>query len=475
MGDEVSKQAFSAQDYLDFERKLEQETAFVHELFAARRFDNVERRLGYELELCLLDQNGAPAPLNNAVLTRANNKLLTYELARFNLEINGNAFAVCQDVFSQIDADLSDLYQQVESASTYFGIQPGLFGVLPSLCDEHLQREGFMSDMYRYRLLNERLMTMRERPVHLDIQGADHLVKDKDDVMLEALGTSLQIHYQLPFDDAVDGFHAALWASMAVVGVAANSPLVLGRECWQESRIAIFKQAVDTRNPAEIRAGETPRVHLARGYIGSWLELFDDNLRYSPILPEVLDRDIESLHHFNLHNGTIWRWVRPIIGVDSQAGYHLRLELRVAPAGPTRIDTMANLVFYVGLLEGLRRYPQNLTRVPYPLLEQDFYKAARLGLDAEVSWCDGSKGRLQEHLVRSGISLATEGLQWLGVENSEKWLEIIRERASSGRTGARWISECWRINRDTQALTRRYLELANADLPVHLWPEAGKI
>ncbi len=271
MGDEVSKRHFTERDYQDFRQRLERETDFVRQLFADSRFDNRSRKLGYELELCLLDRHGLPSPLNDEVLKRANNPLFTYELARFNLEINGHAFALTEQVFQDIERDLEKLYQEVCQAADAFGAQPALFGVLPSLVEDHLNKDFYMSDMFRYQLLNERLMSMRERPVRLNIQGREHLQLDKNDVMLEALGTSLQIHYQLPFDEAVDGFHAALWASMAMLAVAANSPLVLGRLCWQETRIAIFKQAVDTRNPREIHDAETPRVHLARGYIDSWL------------------------------------------------------------------------------------------------------------------------------------------------------------------------------------------------------------
>ena len=118
---------------------------------------------------------------------------------------------------------------------------------------------------------------------------------------------------------------------------------MLGKHCWQESRIAIFKQAVDTRNEREVQDAIIPRVHFGKGYIDSWLDLFEDNSYYSPILPEVKHVPTENLQHFNMHNGTIWRWIRPILGVEQDL-YHLRLELRVTPSGPTQIDTMANMV-----------------------------------------------------------------------------------------------------------------------------------
>lgn len=471
MGDEVTKHHFTEKDYELFQQKLNQEKVFVHALFEHSRFDNKTRKLGYEVELCLVDASGAPAPFNEEILNAADNKLFTYELAKYNLEINGNAFKIHDRVFKDIEQDLSELYSQVEQAASKFDVQIGLFGVLPCLGRSHLNSEHYMSSMYRYKLLDQRLMEMRSRAIQLEIQGQDHLNIEKNDVMLEALGTSLQMHYQIPFDESVDSYHAALWASMALVAASANSPLVLQKNCWQESRIAIFKQAVDTRNAQEVHDAIIPRVHLGKGYINSWLELFDDNDYYSPILPEVIDCPVEKLHHFNLHNGTIWRWVRPILGLDGDGKYHLRLELRVTPSGPTLIDTMANMVFYIGLTEGLKQTPQDLTRLPFEVLEQDFYQVARLGLEAKVSWCHGEMDSMQKLLLNHAIPVAYQGLETLGIENPEYWMEIIQQRVSSTQTGANWIIDFWEKNQDSKALVRTYLKHAKANKPVHLWPK----
>lgn len=471
MGGEVSKNHFSANDYRRFAQKLAEEMEFVRELFARSQFDNTTRKLGYELELCLIDYQGKPVALNHQVLQQADNPLFTYELARYNLEINGHAFDVDPQVFENIQLDLHQLFQQVVRVTDRLNIQPGLFGVLPSLSHEHLDQQLYMSDMFRYRLLNQQLMSMRGQDVRLDIHGADHLLEQHGDVMLEALGTSLQVHLQMPYDEAVDYYHAALWSSMAMLAVSANSPLVLGKSCWHESRIAIFKQSVDTRNAQEIRDLIVPRVHLSKGYITSILQLFEDNASYSPILPEVIEGPVEQLHHFNLHNGTIWRWVRPILGADADHNFHLRLELRVAPAGPTLLDTLANMAFYVGLTEGLRLNPQQLTQIPYQSLEQDFYHAARLGLDAQVTWCNGKMGSMQQILLKYAIPLAEQGLLNLQIEQSHQWIDIIRQRTTTGQTGARWILDHWEKHADTAKLVQQYMQHAGLNMPVHQWPK----
>lgn len=470
MGEEVNKHNFKEKDYKRFHQCLVEETAFVRSLFTQSAFDNQTRKLGYELELCLIDDNGQPCKVNHEVIDEAKNPLLTTELAKFNLEINGNPFDVSTDVFDLIETDLIDLYQQVERAAKKFNAQPGLFGVLPSLRPEHLSPNAYMSELHRYDLLSRQLINMRGKPVHMQLHGEDHLSIEKNDVMLEALSTSLQVHLQVPFDEIVPAYHAGLWASMLILGVSPNSPLILEKNCWQESRIGIFKQAVDTRNANEIRDGVISRVHLGKGYIKSLFELFEDNFYYSPILPEVVDKPVEALHHFNLHNGTIWRWVRPILGQNSNGEYHLRLELRVVPSGPTLCDTIANLVFYVALTEGLMLCGDDLTQLDFDILESDFYVAAREGLKARVHWIDGQQDSLKQLILSRALPLAQEGLKNIGIHNSDKWLEIIEARVSCEQTGSDWILQHWKQHSDTSKLVQAYLHHAHSNTPVHLWP-----
>ena len=251
--------------------------------------------------------------------------------------------------------------------------------------------------------------------------------------------------------------------------MSANSPLVLQSRGWRESRIAIFKQSVDTRNAQEMHDSVVPRVHFAKGYISSWLELFEDNSCYTPILPEAMDTPVEALHHFKLHNGTIWRWVRPILDGDGD-NYHCRLEFRVMPSGPTLVDTLCNMVFQVGLTEGLKQDAAALTRIPYESLEQDFYQAARLGLQANVSWLHGEMDTMKNMLQQHAIPAAYRGLERLGIENPQRWLNIIEQRVASGKTGADWIARHWEKYHDENALVQKYLEHARQNCPVHRWP-----
>ena len=473
MGEEIQKENFEQADYDRFQQRLEEETDFVRSLFAKGSFDNDSRNLGYELELCLADAEGNPSRNNIEIIDATGNPLFTSELAKFNMEINGNPFAYQSDVFNRVEADLKMLFQQAEDSAQKFDTQIGMFGVFPSVTPEHLDPDGYMTELHRYNQLNRQLLDMRGQAIRLHLEGDEILKVEKDDVMLEALATSLQIHLQVPFDEIVPTYHAGLWSSMLVLGATANAPLVLGKCCWQESRIGIFKQAVDTRNPKEIEDHIIPRVHLGKRYIDSLLDLFEDNFYYSPILPEVLDRPIEDLHHLSLHNGTIWRWVRPIIARDQGGEYHLRLELRVVPSGPTLIDTLANIVFYVGLTEGLKSSGEELTGIPYQTLETDFYRAARKGLNAEVHWIDGELLPLKQALLERALPLVQSYFESAGIEDTGRWLNVIKSRVEREATGARWITRHWKQFGDSPRLVCDYIEQASTGQPVHLWQDPG--
>jgi len=473
MGEEIQKENFDKADYDRFQQRLEQETELVRSLFARDAFDNKSRMLGYELELCLADADGQPSKNNIDIIEATGNPLFTSELAKFNMEINGNPFPYAGDVFNRVEADLNGLFAQALRAADSFDTRIGMFGVFPSVTLDHLNPDGYMTELHRYNQLNRQLLKMRGKPIQLRLDGNEALEVEKPDVMLEALATSLQIHLQVPYDEIVPTYHAGLWSSMLILGATANSPLVLGKCCWQESRVGIFKQAVDTRNQQEIEDHIIPRVHLGKRYIDSLLDLFEDNFYYSPILPEVRDEPVENLHHLHLHNGTIWRWVRPIIERNKDGSYHLRLELRVVPSGPTLVDTLANIVFYVGLTEGLKSLGEGLKQVPYVKLETDFYRAAREGLAASVHWPDGQKLPLKQLLLEQALPLARSSFEQAGIADAGRWLDIIAGRVETGGTGASWITRHWKKFGDGGKLVNDYIEQAQANQPVHLWRDPG--
>lgn len=469
MGEEIHQTEFHKKDYEDFKKRLNIETNLVRELFKNNNFDNKDYKFGYELELCLIDDNADPCPNNQAIINTANSELLTHELARFNLEINGNPFSLTTDVFTKIENDLTSLWDLAENAANKNNAKLILCGILPSIKEKHLNPKHFMSNLNRYMLLSSQVIKMRNRAVEINLEGEQKLHTSRNDVMLESLGTSLQVHMQVPFDELVSAYNASLLASILMLAISANSKIVLGKSCWHESRIGVFEQAVDTRNIEEIKNNIIPRVHFSKGYINSFLDLFEDNFYYSPVLPEVVDTKVEDLHHLNIHNGTIWRWVRPIISKNEDANYALRLELRVTPSGPTLIDTMSNLVFYIALVKGLTPMANKITNINFNTLKSDFYNVAKNGINTNITWLDNKKRNIRDVILDEGLNIAKKGLNSLNIKNYDKWLNVIESRAKTGQTGAVWQYKMWQLTQDTNKIVAIYLNNARENKPVHSW------
>src|SRR5699024_781596 len=135
----------------------------------------------------------------------------------------------------------------------------------------------------------------------------------------------------------------------------ANSPFLLGKALWHETRVPLFLQATDTRSEELKNQGVRPRVWFGERWVTSIFDLFEENVRYFPgLLPETDSEaplealeagNVPRLHELRLHNGTVWRWTRPVYDVvDDQP--HLRVENRVLAAGPTVADMLANAAFF---------------------------------------------------------------------------------------------------------------------------------
>ncbi|RLA71337.1 MAG: hypothetical protein DRG09_00580 [Epsilonproteobacteria bacterium] len=471
MGSEISHRDFTKEDFIAFKKALYSEHVYIRSLFdkGAELFSD-KYQIGYELEVCILDSSNQPYPINKQILDTINSPLFTNELAKYDLEINGNVFELNHEAPKKLYNDLLSLWEQGQYSAKKFDAKLGLFGVLPSLKLEHFNKELYQSDMYRYTLVSQRIKELRHERVKILFHGEDEVALQKDDVMLEALGTSLQIHLQVPFEKSVEYYHAALLASVVLVGFGANSPLVLGKRAWHESRIAIFEQSVDTRNKDRRDHGDETRVHFAHGYIDSWLDLFDQNKMFKIIFADIKNKPESDLHHFNLHNGTIWRWIRPILDKDKKGKNTLRLELRVLPAGPTLIDTQANIWFFIGLIEGLVKSRIDLQKIPFETLKDDFYAVAKTGLNTEFHEpIHGKKVSLKEWILDDGLTLTKKGLSSFGIDDADLYLDIIERRTAHGQNGAAWQLAHFEKYKSIPKLMEDYMHHAKENTPVHKW------
>ena len=91
----------------------------------------------------------------------------------------------------------------------------------------------------------------------------------------DAATTSLQLHLRVPPDRFAAYYNAAQMIAGAQVAVAANSPYLLTRQAWQETRITLCEQLLDTRRPREVRAGAPARVRLGDRWVNGHIDCGD--------------------------------------------------------------------------------------------------------------------------------------------------------------------------------------------------------
>jgi gamma-glutamyl:cysteine ligase YbdK (ATP-grasp superfamily) len=476
MGEEIAKSRFCPEDFAEFKRRLEIETRLLKKLLEEKAFTFSEPKVGFELEAWLIDERMNPAPVNEPLLKNLNNPCVVHELAKFNVELNTSPFAIHNAVFSNLCQELNRLWELCQAAARPLNSQIAMIGILPTLQPEMLSL-AHMTPSQRYAALNEQIMKHRGgRPLTLDIRGEDRLQIKHDNVMLEATATSLQIHFNIPQLEAIHYCNASLLLSPAMVALAANSPFLFGKRLWDESRIPVFEQAVQVDAFNDPKGFSVGRVSFGSGFLKeSIFELFQENLqRYPPLLPICFSDGPEGFRHLKLHNGTIWRWNRPLVGEDHKGTPQLRLEHRVAAAGPSVPDVIANVAFFVGALHYYthQKVPPG-DRMEFDRVRESFYRAARDGLNAKVFWMEGREVPMRDLLLQELIPHAQKGLRDLGVskEDIETFLEeIVVGRVQKMKNGALWQRHALeRSGGDFRKMTEDYVLQQRAGLPVHEW------
>jgi hypothetical protein len=495
MGLAVDREHFGDADHAAFAERLQANLAALAELLERPGFGAGPTTIGLEVEISLVDAAGRPLPRNREVLAAADDERFTSELDRFNLECNSSPVPLAGRPFERLGAELAALLDRVERlAHAEAGGGLVLAGILPSLRAEDLQPDA-MSDAPRFRALSSALRALRGAPFSVCIDGEEPLVARCDDVTFEGAATSLQAHLRVAPREFARTHAAAQIATAPALAAAANAPLFLGHRLWEETRVALFKQAVDERIERSEAWHPPARVSFGNGWVrGGALECFAESVALHPTLLPVCDGEdplacvraggVPRLAELRLHHGTVWTWNRAVY--DPGAGGHLRIELRALPSGPTLADMLANAAFLLGLTLGLRDEVEGmLPGLPFALAERNFYRAAQHGLDAMLWW--PSPEPPSPRPVRAGrlvpalLPVARRGLLAAGVavDEVDTRLGVVAQRVAAGATGARWqrralaALEGCAASRDEAlvALVRRYRAEAATGRPVHAWNE----
>ncbi len=494
MGDEIAIESFDDEDHRRFAARCREGLVALADLLARPGFGSGEPSIGVELEIGLIDAGAQPAQANQAVREAAGDPRIELELDRFNLELNSRPVPLAGRPLATLGDDLAGGLAAVEEAAASVGARAIAVGILPTLRAEHLG-PGAMSDSPRFRALGGGLLGLRGGPFHIEIDGDEPLRMSWDDLTLEGAATGLHVHLRVPPSAFAAAFNAAQTTVAPVLAACTNSPLLLERLLWHETRVALFGQAVDDRAPVG-GAWLPSRASFGHGWIAGPHEPFAESVAlHVPILPIVGHEDaaavlaaggVPRLDELRLHHGTVWRWNRAVFAPGGDA--HLRIEMRALPAGPSLIDMRANVAFLTGLTVALAPQMEWMARsMPFEFARRNFYAAARQGLEAMLLWpsreAPSPRPWPARELIASLLPVARVGLTGFGVDPSEAdlLLGVIAERVESGQTGSVWQRRALAaLERDRTrgaalaAMTEAYLERSADGEPVHRWSIPGR-
>lgn len=496
MGRGVTERTFTHEDRQRYRAQIQRCLDALARMLAGDPFSSHRQQIGLEIELNLVDDDLDPAMANAAVLEKIADPAFQTELGQHNIEINLRPRPLAGDEALQLERELRSALDAADEKARTAGAGLVMIGMLPTLRREHFDLR-WLSVNPRYTALNEQIFAERREEMMLDIEGVgldaavpERLLTYTNTILPESACTSVQLHLQVVPGEFAAHWNAAQCLAGVQVALAANSPFLLGKALWQETRIPLFQQATDTRAPELRNQGVRPRVWFGERWITSIFDLFEENVRYfSPLLPETEDEDplavldagtAPSLAELRLHNGTVWRWNRPIYDVVDGVP-HLRIENRVLPAGPTVLDVMANAAFFYGALRALTEHERPVwTQMSFLAAEENLYAGARHGMDAELYWPGVGWAPPDELVLRKLLPLAHDGLRSHGVSDAarERYLGVIEQRCITRRTGSGWQRDTVRALAERAGdrspalvgMLERYVEHMHSNEPVHTWP-----
>lgn len=488
MGEEVKRTTYNSAHRREYRRKVQLCLDVFETMLAQSRFDADQPLTGMEIECNLVDAGYQPAMANRDVLDAIGDPAYQPELGAYNIEFNVPPHALPGHTALDLEDEVRASLNEAEIKASAGGAHIVMIGILPTLMPEHLTN-GWMSDSTRYAALNDSIFTARGEDIPINISGPEPLSWNAVSIAPESACTSMQLHLQLAPETFAANWNAAQAVAAVQLALGANSPYFFGHRLWAETRIELFTQSTDTRPEGLKSQGVRPRVWFGERWITSVLDLYQENIRYFPsLLPEVSDEDPAAelaagraphLSELRLHNGTVYRWNRPVYDVvDGRP--HLRLENRVLPAGPTVADMLANAAFFYGMLRGISEGDDELwARTDFAVAHANFLEAARYGIDARLHWPGLGDVTATELVLNALLPIADEGLRrWdVAAEARDRFLGIIEGRAKAGRNGATWQEAVVRrlehggMTRPAALaeMLRRYCEHMHANEPVHTW------
>lgn len=488
MGKEITTRSYTREDRTRHRAAVHRCLDALEIMLDERLFVQEDWRTGVEIEMALVDRDGNPSYTNTEVLGRIDDPLFVPELGTFTIELNVEPRTVDGANMSHLEAELRRTLNFANERAGEAGariITTGILATLPEPPPDH----SWFTEGQRYRMLDDAILAHRREDIAIDIAGVERLKMTSPTIIPESACTSIQLHLQVKPREFADYWNAAQVLAGPQLAMGANSPYVFGKQLHAESRIALFQQSTDTRPPEIAAQGVRPLVTFGDDWVTSIFDLFEQNVRYYPaLLPETGDEDplavleaggIPSLVELRLHNGTVYRWNRPVYDVVNGEP-HLRVENRVLPSGPTIADMIANAAFFYGtIVELVDEERPPWTRMIFSEAKQNFRDAAKHGIGARLYWPKLGEVYADALVLDHLLPLAESGLKRLGVDDdvAKHYLGIIEGRADARYNGATWQVAATRAYEAAgcdraEALRRMtvdYLGQSRQNTPVHQW------
>jgi CBS domain-containing protein len=453
MGEQNVKLNTDEKTHQAFMKALLAEVHALEILLEAGKVESGIHRIGAEQEMFLVDRAWKPATLAREILEVIDDPRFTHELGLFNLEANLSPRRLGGDCLRQLEAEAQDLYRHARETAARFDCDIALVGILPTLTKANLGLDSMVPSP-RYHALNDAICALRGSDFEFTINGIDQLSVRHNNVMLEACNTSFQVHFQVSPENFAKNYNIAQTITAPLLAAAVNSPVLLGKRLWHETRIAVFEYSIDSRSNLFQERGLKPRVHFGDRWLEeSVTEIFKEDIaRFRIVLTTETEEDplgmiergeVPKLNALRLHNGTVYRWNRPCYGVNDNVP-HLRIENRVIPSGPTILDEVANAAFFYGMMAGLTEHVKDVRELmSFGEVKANFLAAAREGIRAQMNWFNDTHLPAKQLVLEQLIPLAREGLQEEGIDNDDidRYLGILHDRVTMRRTGARWALE----------------------------------
>ena len=227
MGREIQAITITGEDRRRYRAKLGRSLDVFARMLKERLFETDPILVGQEIELNLVDDEGAASMHNADVLAAIADPTWATEVGQFNLEINVPPRRLDGDAIAGLEDEIRGSLNAGDEKARSIGSHLVMIGILPTLAKSDVNAST-LSASDRYRVLNEQIFAARGEDMQIEIDGAEQILTHADSITPEAACTSVQLHVQVSPDAFASYWNAAQAIAGVQVALAANSPFLFG-------------------------------------------------------------------------------------------------------------------------------------------------------------------------------------------------------------------------------------------------------